>query len=98
VDTSTTALSSDFRQLFLSDPPDRGVGSDLRHRRYLRYRNQYTELPFRLLSLSENLYITNGVSINDPAFGGIGVWYMYGPLGTGINLSFVRKFRLGRRV
>jgi len=40
----------------------------------------------------ENLYVADGVSINDPAFGGLGVWSRsYGSLGTGINLSFVKE-------
>jgi len=43
----------------------------------------------------ENLYVADGVSINDPAFGGIGVWSrVYGPLGTGINLSFVKEVQI----
>lgn len=43
----------------------------------------------------ENLYVADGVSINDPAFGGIGVWSrQYGPLGTGINLSFVKEVQI----
>ncbi len=43
----------------------------------------------------ENLYVADGVSINDPAFGGIGVWSrIYGPLGTGINLSFVKEVQI----
>jgi Carboxypeptidase regulatory-like domain len=43
----------------------------------------------------ENLYVADGVSINDPAFGGIGVWSRaYGPLGTGINLSFVKEVQI----
>jgi len=43
----------------------------------------------------ENLYVADGVSINDPAFGGLGVWsHGYGPLGTGINLSFVKEVQI----
>src|SRR6266849_7675359 len=43
----------------------------------------------------ENLYVADGVSINDPAFGGIGVWSRaYGPLGTGINLSSVKEVQI----
>ncbi len=39
--------------------------------------------------------MADGVSINDPAFGGIGVWSrVYGPLGTGINLSFVKEVQI----
>lgn len=40
----------------------------------------------------ENQYIADGVNITDGAFGGIGVFSrMYGPLSTGINLSFVKE-------
>jgi len=47
----------------------------------------------------ENLYVADGVSINDPAFGGIGVWSrVYGPLGTGINLAFVKEVQIRREV
>ncbi len=43
----------------------------------------------------ENLYVADGVSINDPAFGGLGVWSRaYGPLGSGINLSFVKEVQV----
>src|SRR4029077_21101546 len=40
----------------------------------------------------ENSYVADGVSINDPAFGGLGVWARsYGALGSGINQSFVKE-------
>ena len=43
----------------------------------------------------ENLYVADGVSINDPAFGGLGVWARaYGALGSGINLSFVKEVQI----
>jgi len=43
----------------------------------------------------ENLYVADGVSINDPAFGGLGVWSRaYGALGSGINLSFVKEVQV----
>jgi hypothetical protein len=43
----------------------------------------------------ENAYIADGVSINDPAFGGLGVWARaYGALGSGINLSFVKEVQV----
>jgi hypothetical protein len=43
----------------------------------------------------ENLYVADGVSINDPAFGGLGVWSRsYGSLGSGINLSFVKEVQV----
>ena len=40
----------------------------------------------------ENQYVADGVNITDGAFGGIGVYSRnYGPLATGINLSFVKE-------
>ena len=40
----------------------------------------------------ENQYTADGVNITDGAFGGIGVFSrVYGPLATGINLSFVKE-------
>jgi len=40
----------------------------------------------------ENQYVADGVNITDGAFGGIGVFSrVYGPLATGINLSFVKE-------
>ena len=43
----------------------------------------------------ENSYVADGVSINDPAFGGLGVWSRaYGALGSGINLSFVKEVQV----
>ena len=43
----------------------------------------------------ENLYVADGVTINDPAFGGMGVWSRaYGALGTGINLTFVKEVQV----
>ena len=43
----------------------------------------------------ENAYVADGVSINDPAFGGLGVWARsYGALGSGINQSFVKEVQI----
>jgi hypothetical protein len=43
----------------------------------------------------ENNYIADGVSITDGGFGGIGVYSrLYGSLGTGINLSFVKEVQV----
>src|SRR5215469_984857 len=43
----------------------------------------------------ENLYIADGVSITDTAFGGLGVFSrVYGSVGTGINLSFVKEVQV----
>jgi carboxypeptidase family protein len=43
----------------------------------------------------ENLYVADGVNITDGGFGGIGVFSrIYGSLGTGINLSFVKEVQV----
>src|SRR4051794_5856542 len=43
----------------------------------------------------ENLYVADGVNITDGGFGGIGVFSrIYGPLATGINLSFVKEVQV----
>jgi hypothetical protein len=43
----------------------------------------------------ENNYVADGVSITDGGFGGIGVYSrMYGSLGSGINLSFVKEVQV----
>jgi TonB-dependent receptor-like protein len=43
----------------------------------------------------ENLYIADGVSITDTAFGGLGIYSRaYGSLGTGINLSFIKEVQI----
>jgi hypothetical protein len=40
----------------------------------------------------ENLYVVDGVTITDQAFGSIGTYNRYhGSLGTGINLSFIKE-------
>ncbi len=40
----------------------------------------------------ENLYIADGVTITDQAYGGLGVYTpSYGSLGTGINLTFIKE-------
>ena len=40
----------------------------------------------------ENLYVADGVDITDTAFGGLGIFSrVYGSVGTGINLSFVKE-------
>ena len=98
VDTSASSVNSDFSDDFYSKIPiGRGVSSLF----YLAPGvvsggGTGRENP----SISgatglENLYVADGVSINDPAFGGIGVWSRaYGPLGTGINLSFVKEVQI----
>ncbi len=43
----------------------------------------------------ENLYVADGVSITDTAFGGLGLYSrVYGSVGTGINLSFVKEVQV----
>src|SRR5712664_1555198 len=98
VDTSATSVNSDFSDDFYSKIPlGRGVSSLF----YLAPGvvsggGTGTENPAISGSTGlENLYVADGVSINDPAFGGIGVWSrVYGALGTGINLSFVKEVQI----
>jgi hypothetical protein len=43
----------------------------------------------------ENLYVADGVTINDPGYGGLGTFSaIYGPVGSGINLSFVKEVQI----
>lgn len=43
----------------------------------------------------ENLYVADGVNITDSSFGGLGVFSRnYGPLGSGINLTFVKEVQV----
>jgi hypothetical protein len=98
VDTTATSVNSDFSDDFYSKIPlGRGVSSLF----YLApgvVSGGGTGVQNPAISGSsglENLYVADGVSINDPAFGGIGVWsHAYGPLGTGINLSFVKEVQI----
>src|SRR6266446_4491633 len=98
LDTSATSVNSDFSDDFYSKIPlGRGVSSLF----YLApgvVSGGGTGRENPSISGStglENLYVADGVSINDPAFGGIGVWSrVYGPLGTGINLAFVKEVQI----
>jgi hypothetical protein len=98
VDTSAASVNSDFSDSFYSKIPlGRGVSSLF----YLAPGvtsgiGTGAENPSISGSSGlENLYVADGVSINDPAFGGIGVWSRsYGALGTGINLSFVKEVQI----
>ncbi|PYT99441.1 MAG: hypothetical protein DMG38_11265 [Acidobacteria bacterium] len=98
VDTTATSVNSDFSDDFYSKIPlGRGVSSLF----YLApgvVSGGGTGVENPSISGSsglENLYVADGVSINDPAFGGIGVWSrIYGPLGTGVNLSFVKEVQV----
>src|SRR5205807_2860440 len=43
----------------------------------------------------ENLYVADGVNITDSAFGGLGIFTrIYGSVGTGINLSFIKEVQV----
>jgi hypothetical protein len=43
----------------------------------------------------ENLYLVDGVVLNDSGYGGLGVFSpSYGSLGTGINLSFIQEVQV----
>jgi hypothetical protein len=98
VDTSAASVNSEFSDSFYSKIPlGRGVSSLF----YLAPGvtsgiGTGAENPsISGASGLENLYVADGVAINDPAFGGIGVWSRtYGPLGTGINLSFVKEVQI----
>src|SRR6266567_4876982 len=98
VDTSATSVNSDFSDDFYNKIPlGRGVSSLF----YLApgvASGGGTGVQNPSISGSsglENLYVADGVSINDPAFGGIGVWSrVYGPLGSGLNLSFVKEVQI----
>jgi len=98
VDTSSTAVNSDYSDSFYSKIPlGRGVSSLFYLAPGVTSGIGTGEQNPSISGSSglENLYVADGVSINDPAFGGIGVWSrVYGPLGTGINLSFVKEVQI----
>jgi Carboxypeptidase regulatory-like domain/TonB-dependent Receptor Plug Domain len=98
VDTTASSVNSDFSDDFYSKIP---LGRSVSSLFYLApgvVSGGGTGAENPAISGStglENLYVADGVSINDPAFGGIGVWSRaYGPLGTGINLSFVKEVQI----
>ena len=98
VDTSASSVNSDLSDTFYEKIPiQRGVASLF----YLApgvVSGIQTGNSNPAISGStglENLYVADGVSINDPAFGGLGVWARaYGALGSGINLSFVKEVQV----
>jgi carboxypeptidase family protein len=98
VDTSTSAVTADISDTFFENiPVQRGVASLF----YLSpgaVDGGQTGSNNPSISGSsglENSYVADGVSINDPAFGGLGVWARsYGALGSGINLSFVKEVQI----
>jgi len=98
VDTSAASVNSEFSDSFYSKIPlGRGVSSLFYLAPGVTSGIGTGEQNPSISGSSglENLYVADGVSINDPAFGGIGVWSrVYGPLGTGINLSFVKEVQI----
>ncbi len=98
VDTSTSSLNSEFADTFYQNVPiQRGVASLF----YLSpgavdgLQTGTNNPSISGSSGLENAYVADGVSINDPSFGGLGVWSRsYGALGSGINLSFVKEVQV----
>src|SRR6266403_1211777 len=98
VDTSTSAVTANIADTFFENiPVQRGVASLF----YLSpgavdgIQTGSNNPSISGSSGLENSYVADGVSINDPAFGGLGVWARsYGALGSGINLSFVKEVQV----
>src|SRR6266571_284814 len=98
VDTSTSAVTADISDTFFQNiPVQRGVANLF----YLSpgavdgIQTGSNNPSISGSSGLENSYVADGVSINDPAFGGLGVWARsYGALGSGINQSFVKEVQI----
>src|SRR5882762_6560504 len=98
VDTSSSAVGADLADTFYQNiPVGRGVASLF----YLSpgavdgLQTGSNNPSISGSSGLENAYVADGVSINDPAFGGLGVWARsYGALGSGINQSFVKEVQI----
>src|SRR5437016_4393523 len=98
VDTSTSAVTADISDTFFENiPVQRGVANLF----YLSpgavdgIQTGSNNPSISGSSGLENSYVADGVSINDPAFGGLGVWARsYGALGSGINQSFVKEVQI----
>src|SRR6266568_823129 len=98
VDTSTSAVTANIADTFFENiPVQRGVSSLF----YLSpgavdgIQTGSNNPSISGSSGLENSYVADGVSINDPAFGGLGVWARsYGALGSGINQSFVKEVQI----
>ncbi len=98
VDTSTSAITADISDTFFQNiPVQRGVANLF----YLSpgavdgIQTGSNNPSISGSSGLENSYVADGVSINDPAFGGLGVWARsYGALGSGINQSFVKEVQI----
>ncbi len=98
VDTSSSSLNADFADTFYQNIPVQRNVSSLFYLSPGAVSGLGTGSANPSISGSsglENLYVADGVSINDPAFGGLGVWSReYGALGSGINLSFVKEVQV----
>src|SRR6202795_5117630 len=98
VDTSSSAVTADISDTFFQNiPVQRGVANLF----YLSpgavdgIQTGGNNPSISGSSGLENSYVADGVSINDPAFGGLGVWARsYGALGSGINQSFVKEVQI----
>src|SRR5258708_6914511 len=98
VDTSTSAVTADISDTFFENiPVQRGVANLF----YLSpgavhgIQTGGNNPSISGSSGLENSYVADGVSINDPAFGGLGVWARsYGALRTRINPSFVKQVQI----
>ena len=96
VDEAKTGLDTNLNDTFYSPDSGREKRDQLvlcQRRRYRRRRHRSSANPsIAGGSGLENQYVADGVNITDGAFGGIGVYSrVYGPLATGINLSFVKE-------
>jgi hypothetical protein len=98
VDTSSTAVSSNISETLYQNIP---LGRDISATFYLAP-GAVSGLGTGVSNPSisggsglENQYVADGVSLNDPAFGGLGVFSRsYGALGSGINMSFVEEVQV----
>src|SRR5205814_9265565 len=101
VDTSTSAVTADISDTFFQNiPVQRGVASLF----YLSpgavdgLQTGTNNPSISGSSGLENSYVADGASINDPAFGRLGVWARpYGALGTGMNPPFGQALRNNTR-
>jgi len=98
VDTSSSQVSSNIDETMYQNIP---LGRDISNTFYLAP-GAVSGLGTGSMNPSisgasglENSYVADGVSINDPAFGGLGVFtQVYGALGSGINMSFVEELQV----
>ncbi|HET7205668.1 MAG TPA: TonB-dependent receptor, partial [Terriglobales bacterium] len=97
VDTTSTAVSANLTDSFYNAVPvGRGVQSLFYISPGVATSGESSYNPsISGGSALENLYVADGVTINDQAYGGIGVVSaLYGSLGTGINLSFIKEVQV----